>query len=101
MHMQRLLHPNYYPNSWRHIDINLWLDMQFDDLVAFQFVHDGWPRHSTDVDCSVRIAGHGERYAISLNEAQFIRELFLCKVKSLLNFDDASEHGLDVQWDGD
>ena len=95
--MRGLLHPNYYPNPWQRININLWLDMQFDYLVAFQFVHDRWPRHSTNADCSVRIAGHGERYAISLNEAQLIRELFLCKVKCLLNFGDASEHGLDVQ----
>ena len=99
--MRGLLHPNYYPNPWQCININFWLDMQFDDLVAFQIVHDGWPCHSTDADCSVRIAGHGERYTISVNEAQLIRELFLCKVKRLLNFDDASEHGPDVQWEGD
>lgn len=87
--MRGLLHPNYYSNPWCCIDIlhmNFWLDVQFDDLVAFQVFHDGWPYHGTDADRMVHINGHRERYAISLNEPQLVCELFLCKVKCLLNF---------------
>ena len=102
--MRGLLRANYYSNPWRRMDIlhiNLWLDVQFDDLIAFQIVHDGWPCHSTDADHSVRIDGHGERYAIPLNEGQLLCELFLCKVKRFLNFEDSSERGPDVQLEDD
>jgi hypothetical protein len=61
--MRGLLHPDYYSNPWRRIDIlyiNLWLDVQFRDLVAFQVVYDGWPYHGTDADHFVRIDKHGE-----------------------------------------
>jgi hypothetical protein len=61
--MRGLLHPDYYSNPWRRIDIrdiNLRLDAQFDDLVAFQVVYDGWSCHGTDADHSVRIDKHGE-----------------------------------------